>query len=292
MAAAANNVWRQQSPLAFDRQNPNRPSTQRGLTQLPPSRRLSALHKNAQFALGCPGQRGCTAGWAIRLPSPGSDAPGSRLSSPRCPGQGWPSPVNPAHQRRSHAAGARPARTDGCGAEFAIQETVETTKALPRLIQLRSLHPIKRVILSSCSAQELRGRAQLPGQRLAALNHLARPARPQPLTPNGTKVAPSTLGNKSLRIQVPGTSASSQFYPAALPAIQCASSPRSPPKGGMLPFESANPAGGDLPSARRSFLTSPLAPPNISPAPRAVWRATEVAVTLCGVQGAAQLPRR
>lgn len=51
MAAAVNNVQRQQSLLVFDRQNLNRLSTQRGLTQLPLSRCLSALHKNAVCAL-------------------------------------------------------------------------------------------------------------------------------------------------------------------------------------------------------------------------------------------------
>lgn len=133
-----------------------------------------------------------------RLTCPRAKANLPLSTSPRCPGQGWPSPVNPDHQRWSNTAGAQPARTDGCEAEFSIQETVETTKALPRLIQLMSLHPIKQVILSSCSAQELRGRAQLPGQGLAALNHLSQPGHQQPPTPNGTKVAPSTLGDKSL----------------------------------------------------------------------------------------------
>lgn len=55
----------------------------------------------------------------------------------------------------------QPHRWPGRG--FAVQGTVETTKTLPRLIQLVSLHPIKRVIFSSCSAQEPHGRARLPG---------------------------------------------------------------------------------------------------------------------------------
>lgn len=41
--------------------------------------------------------------------------------------------------------------------ELSIQETVETTKALLRLIQLMSLHPIMAVIFSNCSAQEPHG---------------------------------------------------------------------------------------------------------------------------------------
>lgn len=41
--------------------------------------------------------------------------------------------------------------------ELSIQETVETTKALLRLIQLMSLHPITAVIFSNCSAQEPHG---------------------------------------------------------------------------------------------------------------------------------------
>lgn len=51
MTVAAHNDWRQQSLRAFDRQNPNRPGRQRGLTQLPPSR-------CAQFVLCCEGTGG------------------------------------------------------------------------------------------------------------------------------------------------------------------------------------------------------------------------------------------
>lgn len=58
MTVAAHNDWRQQSLRAFDRQNPNRPGRQRGLTQLPPSRCVSALHNSAQFVLCCEGTGG------------------------------------------------------------------------------------------------------------------------------------------------------------------------------------------------------------------------------------------
>lgn len=188
MAAAASNVWRQQSPHAFDRQNLNRLSTQCGLTQLPPSRCLSALHKNAQFVLCCPGRRRCTAGQATCLPSPRLSFPRAKGRGLTCPsppplaaqGQGLPSPVNTDHQRWFDTTSTQPAFTDGRGAEFSIQETVETTITLPRLIQLVSLHPIKQVIFSSSLAQEPHGWVRLPGQRLATLNHLSQPGCRQP----------------------------------------------------------------------------------------------------------------
>lgn len=68
MIVAAHNDWRQQGLRASDRQNPNRPSTQRGLTQLPPSRCLSALRSSAQFVLCCEG-RGDVLVAGLHLPS-------------------------------------------------------------------------------------------------------------------------------------------------------------------------------------------------------------------------------
>lgn len=136
MAAAANNVWRQQSPHAFDRQNLDRLSTQRGLTQLPPSRCLSALHKKAQFVLCCLGQRKCTAGWAVRLPSLQLSCPRAKGRGLTCPspppltaqGQGLPSPVNIDHQRWFDTTGTQPAFTDGRGAEFQYKKQLKQQK--------------------------------------------------------------------------------------------------------------------------------------------------------------------
>lgn len=191
-----------------------------------------------------------------------------------------PSPVDTDHQCWSDTAGTQPAFTDGRGAEFSIQETVETTKTLPRLIQLVSLHPIKQVIFSSCSAQEPHGRVRLPGQRLAALNHLPQPACRQPAYPK-----PDQSCSFYTRKQVFVTRTSSQFYAEAAQAIRRISSTRSPLKSAPLHFERVILA--NLPNPKRSFLP----PPNISQALRMVQKTAEVAAMLCGVQGAAQLPR-
>lgn len=288
-AAAANNVWRHQSPRAFDRQNLNRPSTQRGLTQLPPSPCLSARHKNARFVL-C--WRRCSAGQAIRRPSPRLSRPrakGQGLSCPSPPplaaqGQGLPSPLNARHQRWFDTTGTQPAFTDGRGAEFSVQETVEKTKALPRLIQLMSLHPIKQVIFSSCSAQEPHGRVRLPGQRLAALNHLSQPACRQPAYSKPDQSRSFHTRKQVLVNHTFATRTSSQFYAEATLAIRRVSSTSSTLKSTVLHFERATLADGDLPNAKRSFLMSP----NISQAPHMVWKTMEVAMTLCGAQGAAE----
>lgn len=98
-------------------------------------------------------------------------------TSPRCPGAGV---ALPSPHSWFDTTGTLPASTDGHGAGFSIQETVETTKTLPRLIQLVSLHPIKQVIFSSCSAQEPHGRVRLPRQWLATLNQLSQPGCRQP----------------------------------------------------------------------------------------------------------------
>lgn len=68
-------------------------------------------------------------------------------------------PVSTDRQHGFHTAGPQPAFTDGHRMEFSIQEIVETTKALLRLIQLMSLHPIMAVIFSNCSTQEPHGMA-------------------------------------------------------------------------------------------------------------------------------------
>lgn len=163
MTVAAHNDWRQQSLRAFDRQNPNRPGRQRGLTQLPPSR-------CAQFVLCCEGTGGVLVAGLYLLSFPrGAEPPQSKgmrfnlplSSSPRCPGAGV---ALPSHHSLFNTTGTLPAPTDGHGAGLSIQETVETTKTLPRLIQLVSLHPIKQVIFSSCLAQEPHARVRLSRQ--------------------------------------------------------------------------------------------------------------------------------
>lgn len=163
MTVAAHNDWRQQSLRAFDRQNPNRPGRQRGLTQLPPSR-------CAQFVLCCEGTGGVLVAGLYLLSFPrGAEPPQSKgvrfnlplSSSPRCPGAGV---ALPSHHSWFNTTGTLPAPTDGHGAGLSLQETVETTKTLPRLIQLVSLHPIKQVIFSSCSAQEPHARVRLSRQ--------------------------------------------------------------------------------------------------------------------------------
>lgn len=68
-------------------------------------------------------------------------------------------PVSTDRQQGFHTAGPQPAFTDGHRTEFSVQEIVETTKALLRLIQLMSLHPIMAVIFSNCSTQEPHGMA-------------------------------------------------------------------------------------------------------------------------------------
>lgn len=99
------------------------------------------------------GQRRCTSPLdCTQLPR--SEGRGlANPSSPRRRQQGL-LPISTNHQHGFHTAGTQPAFADGHRAEFSIQETVETTKTLLRLIQLMSLHPIKRVIFSSCSVQE------------------------------------------------------------------------------------------------------------------------------------------
>lgn len=184
MTVAAHNDWRQQSLHAFDRQNPNRPSMQCGLIQLPLSLLSLCSPQKCSLCFTVRTEEMC---WWLgcNLPPFPSEPPQSKgvrfnlplSTSPRCPGAGV---ALPNHHSWFNTTGTLPASTDGHGAGFSIRETVETTKTLPRLIQLVSLHPIKQVIFSSCSAQEPHGRARLPRQWLATLNQLFQPGCRQP----------------------------------------------------------------------------------------------------------------
>lgn len=174
-----------------------------------------------QFVLCCPGPQ---------LSCPRAKGEGLTCPSPpplTAQGQGLPSPVNTDHQHWFDTTGTQPGFTDGRGVEISIQETVETTKTLPRPIQLVSLIPIKQVIFSSFSVQKPRGRV-----RLAALNHLFQPGCWQ-LTYSKLDQSCSFYTRKQGLV----TRTSSQFYTEATLAVQHVTATSSPLKSVLLHFE-------------------------------------------------------
>lgn len=114
---------------------------------------LPSLSSPQKYTICWQGQRRCTSPLdCTQLPR--SEGRGSGDPSSPCKRQQGLLPISTNQQHGFHTAGTQPAFADGHRAAFSIQETVETTKTLLRLIQLMSLHPIKRVIFSSCSVQE------------------------------------------------------------------------------------------------------------------------------------------